>query len=141
MKLSAKTEYACLAMLHLAECYADGEPVQLRRVAGEHGIPSRFLVQILLQLKGVGLVSSIRGAGGGYRLAKPPQEITLLDVIEIMDGDDWPHTSCTKSSPQGELLLGLRRELCAAQRERLEGITLADMVEQAAPTGEPMWYI
>ena len=88
MKLSAKTEYACLAMLELAKEYDSGEPVQLRRIAAEHGIPARFLVQILLQLKGASLVASTRGAAGGYRLARPPQEITLADVIDVMEGDD-----------------------------------------------------
>ncbi|HEY3394892.1 MAG TPA: Rrf2 family transcriptional regulator, partial [Lacipirellulaceae bacterium] len=76
MKLSARTEYACLAMLQLAQEYDSGEPVQIRRIADEHAIPGRFLVQILLQLKGAGLVASTRGAAGGYRLARPPHEIT-----------------------------------------------------------------
>ena len=82
MKLSAKTEYACLAMLQLAQEHASGEPVQIRRIAEEHGIPSRFLVQILLQLKGASLVVSTRGASGGYRLSRSPYEITIADVIE-----------------------------------------------------------
>ncbi len=62
MKLSAKTEYACLAVLELAARYGTGEPVRIRTIADEHGIPSRFLVQILLQLKGAGFVASTRGA-------------------------------------------------------------------------------
>ena len=70
MKLSAKTEYACLAMLQLAEEYDTGEPVQIRRIADEHGIPSRFLVQILLQLKGASLVAEHARRGG--RLSARP---------------------------------------------------------------------
>ena len=88
MNLSAKTEYACLAMLELAKEYDSGEPLQLRCIAAEHGIPARFLVQILLQLKGASLVASTRGAAGGYRLARPPQEITLAEVIDVTEGDD-----------------------------------------------------
>lgn len=145
MKLSARTEYACLALMHLAESWAAGEPVQIRRIAEEHGIPPRFLVQIMAQLKGVGLVTSIRGAGGGYRLSRPPQEVSLLDVLETIDGDDWPTTNCGKSSPLGGTLLELRRDLCQSQRHRLQQISLADMAEQAAEQaaagGEPMWYI
>ena len=141
MKLSARTEYACLAVMYLAENWSTAAPVQIRRIAEEHGIPARFLVQILLQLKGVGLVTSIRGAGGGYRLNKAPTEITLRDVIETMEGDDWPSTSCDKSSPLGEALLSFRQELCRTQRERLESISLAELVEQAAVDAEPMWYI
>ena len=64
MHVSAKTEYACLAVLELALSYDSGEPMQVRRLATAHGIPSHFLVQILLQLKNAGLVSSTRGAAG-----------------------------------------------------------------------------
>ena len=71
MKLSAKTEYACIAMLELAARYDTGEPIRIRTIADEHDIPSRFLVQILLQLKGAGLVNSTRGASGGYQLVVP----------------------------------------------------------------------
>ena len=140
MKLSAKTEYACLAMLQLATEYDSGEPVQIRRIADEHGIPSRFLVQILLQLKGASLVASTRGAAGGYRLARPPREITLADVIDVMEGDERPRTNAGKTTPLVGALLALvpragRRPARPARRT-----TLADLVEQAGQR-EPMWYI
>jgi Rrf2 family protein len=140
MKLSAKTEYACLAMLQLAEEYASGEPLQIRRIADVHGIPSRFLVQILLQLKGASLVASTRGASGGYRLARQPSEITLADVIEVMEGDERPETNAEKNTPLVRSLLQLCRELDEIQRDRLTDTSLADLVEQAA-SREPMWYI
>jgi len=140
MKLSAKTEYACLAMLQLAEDFGGGEPMQLRRIAEEHGIPHRFLVQILLQLKGASLVHSLRGAAGGYRLARPPHEISLAEVIDVMEGDDRPVTSAAKATPLARAFMELRRELYEIQRERLESATLADLVELAAGR-EPMWYI
>src|SRR4051794_19416997 len=140
MKLSAKTEYACLAMLQLAEDYANGEPLQIRRIAEEHGIPARFLVQILLQLKGASLVASTRGAAGGYRLGPSPAQITLGEVVEVMDGDERPETNAEKSTPLVGCLLQLCRQLDEVQRERLADTTLADIVEQAARR-EPMWYI
>ena len=84
VKVSAKTEYACIAMLELAASYGSGEPVRIRRIADEHGIPSRFLVQILLQLKGAGLVASTRGAAGGYQLTRPPGEISLATVMNVI---------------------------------------------------------
>jgi Rrf2 family protein len=140
MKLSAKTEYACLAMLQLAEDYANGEPLQIRRIADEHGIPARFLVQILLQLKGGSLVASTRGAAGGYRLSRPPTKITLAEVIEVMDGDERPETNAGKNTPLVGSLLLLCRELDEIQRDRLADTTLADLVDQAAHR-EPMWYI
>src|SRR6186713_399048 len=139
MKLSAKTEYACLAMLQLAAAYANGEPLQIRRIADVHGIPSRFLVQILLQLKGASLVVSTRGAAG-YRLARPPAEITIADVIEVMEGDERPATNAGKNTPLVGSLLHLCRELDEMQRDRLMDITLTDLVEQAGRR-EPMWYI
>jgi len=140
MKLSAKTEYACLAMLQLAEEYDLGEPVQIRRIAEKHGIPSRFLVQILLQLKSASLVASTRGAAGGYRLSRSPDQISLADVIEVMEGDERPATNTAKTSLLMRSLLNLCCELGDAHRQRLEAITLADMVDEAAGR-EPMWYI
>ena len=140
MKLSAKTEYACLAMLQMAREYENAEPLQIRRIAEEQGIPARFLVQILLQLKGASLVASTRGAAGGYRLARPPQEISLADVIEVIDGDERPATNAGNPTPLVGALLHVCRELGVAQRERLEDTSLLDLVDRAARR-EPMWYI
>jgi len=140
MKLSAKTEYACLAMLQMARDYSTGEPVQIRRIADEQGIPSRFLVQILLQLKGASLVASTRGASGGYRLARPPREISMAEVIEVMEGDERPATNAGKPTPLVGALLHLCREVGDTQRDRLEDTSLADLVDRAARR-EPMWYI
>ncbi len=61
MRISAKTEYACVAVLELAAQYGTGQPVRIRKIAERHDVPPRFLVQILLQLKGAGLVASTRG--------------------------------------------------------------------------------
>ena len=93
------------------EEYESGEPLQIRRIAEEQGIPSRFLVQILLQLKGASLVASTRGAAGGYRLARPPHEITLAEVIEVMEGDERPESNAGKTTPLVGALLELCREL------------------------------
>src|SRR5262249_18916108 len=85
MLFSAKAEYACVAMLELAARYADPRPVRLADVADKHGISDRFLVQILLQLKGAGLVDTTRGAAGGYTLARGPDQITLYDILKVID--------------------------------------------------------
>jgi len=77
MNIFAKTEYACVAMLELAANYGSGKPVPIRTIAARHGVPDRFLVQILLQIKAAGLVASTRGAAGGYHLACPPAEVSL----------------------------------------------------------------
>src|SRR5215510_12781473 len=120
MNLSAKNEYACLAMLELAKEYDNGEPVQLRKIADEHGIPSRFLVQILLQLKGAALVASTRGASGGYRLSRSPDKISLADVVEAVEGMPVPETNTAKPSPLARTLLGFCREVTDVERDRLE---------------------
>jgi Rrf2 family protein len=140
MNLSAKTEYACLAMLQLAADYDSGEPVHIRRIADENGIPARFLVQILLQLKGASLVASTRGAAGGYRLARPPREIYLADVIDVIEGDDHPESNTSKQTSLTRTLLNFCCELSQVQRDRLETTTLADLADEAA-NREPMWYI
>ena len=76
MMFSAKAEYACLASLELAARYGDPKPVRLTDITEKHDIPPRFLVQILLQLKGAGLIASTRGASGGYQLARAPEKIS-----------------------------------------------------------------
>src|SRR6476620_6175013 len=88
MLFSAKSDYACVAMLELAARYGDPKPVRLADIADKHGIPQPFLVQILLHLKGAGLVLSTRGASGGYTLTKPPEEITLYDIVTVIDRPD-----------------------------------------------------
>ena len=70
MLITARAEYACLAMLELAAHHNDPRPMRLTEVTDKHGIPQRFLVQILLQMKSAGLVTTSRGAAGGYR--EPP---------------------------------------------------------------------
>src|SRR5918996_1305474 len=98
VNVSAKTEYACIAVLELAARHEEGEPVRIRDIAETHGIPSRFLVQILLQLKSAGLVQSIRGAAGGYQLSREPDEISLLDVMTVVDAQlGQAATSATRS--------------------------------------------
>src|SRR5215471_21546927 len=85
MRVSAKAHYACVAMLELAASYGEPRPVQIRAIAQAHGLDQRFLVQILLQLKTAGLVSSFRGAAGGYVLARAPEAINLAEVIGAVE--------------------------------------------------------
>lgn len=141
MKLSAKTEYACLAMLELARHAASSEPVRAADIAERHGIPVRFLVQILLQLKASGLLRSTRGAAGGYHLGGAPEETTLADVMAAVEGAPSEVESSVKSSPATKALGEVWRQVAKAQREILEKVTLADLVERAERSGEKMYYI
>ncbi len=142
MNLSAKTEYAAIAMIDLAANYGGQRPVQIKAIAQRHGIPSRFLVQILLQLKAAGLVSSTRGASGGYRLVRDPTEITLGELVAVVEGQSTEVTSNTsENSPSANVLLGTWQEVCDAQRQMLEGVTFAELVEQVRGQTENMYYI
>lgn len=142
MKVSAKTEYACIALLELAASYGSGEPVRIRTIADQHGIPSRFLVQILLQLKGAGLVTSTRGAAGGYQLMTPPEEISLGSVIGVIEGPpENTFNSATGDSPAVRALVDTWREVAEVQQEQLNSISLADLLVRARKNSENMYYI
>jgi len=139
-KVSAKTEYACLAMLELAANYNSADPVRVREIAEHHDIPPRFLVQILLQLKATGLINSTRGASGGYRLNYPPREVTLAQVMQAIDGDsDQPEVTAESAAMQ--VLYQTWNEAAEAQREVLEAITFAELLEQARSKDADMYYI
>jgi Rrf2 family cysteine metabolism transcriptional repressor len=142
MIVSAKTEYACIAVLELAARHGDGEPVRIRDIAEAHGVPSRFLVQILLQLKSAGLVQSIRGASGGYQLAREPDEISLLDVMMVLDPQlGQVQTSATRSTPTTRALQRTWKRVATAERDLLAEMTFADLVEQLKGSPEGMYYI
>jgi Rrf2 family protein len=142
MKLSAKTEYACIAMLELARRYERGEPVRIRDIADEHGIPSRFLVQILLQLKGAGYVASTRGAAGGYQLIKSPTKISLGEVMNVIEGKDNGHSAASNAkSPTARVLSGIWRDITAREQEMLRAINFADLAEKTKQTAAQMYYI
>ena len=144
MKISAKTEYACIAMLELASQYGSGEPVRIRRIAERHNVPPRFLVQILLQLKGAGLVSSVRGAGGGYRLTKPPEDVSLGQVMCVVNSASEETMSATAASPDSpavKVLTQTWEKVHAAERQMLESISLAELLERAKGQDDKMYYI
>ena len=129
MNLSAKTEYACIAVLDLALHHEQGDPVRIRSIADNHGIPSRFLVQILLQLKAAGIVSSIRGASGGYRLAKDPQDISLAEVMTAIDGRGAGSQCNTGDTPVTRTLHRVWMEAEAAEQAKLECTSFAEMAK------------
>jgi Rrf2 family protein len=142
MHISAKTEYACIAVLQLAASFGSGEPIRIKQIADAHGIPSRFLVQILLQLKGAGLVTSTRGASGGYQLAKDPARITLLDVMSVIEGPQSQHASgAATATPLSRALWRAWKEVAKAERDMLDDITFAALAEKAKGAGESMYYI
>lgn len=142
MNVSAKTEYACLAMMELAARYDEARPVRIRDIAERHGIPARFLVQILLQLKGAGLVHSTRGANGGYALTKSPSAITLGRVMRVIEGESGPVGSKVGvPTSSSRVLLNAWNDVAAVERETLSRITFADLLRQAEDHSANMYYI
>ena len=133
MRVSAKVDYALRAAVQLA---AAGEgPTKGERIADAQGIPLKFLENILLELRRAELVGSQRGAEGGYRLAKPAEEISLADVIRAVEG---PIATVRGARPEDVAYtgaaVGLRDvwiELRASMRGVLEETSLADLVARA----------
>jgi Rrf2 family cysteine metabolism transcriptional repressor len=136
MRLSTKGEYASRAMLELSRRYQDG-PVHSREISKAQEIPQNFLEQILLLLKRAGYLKSRKGQKGGYVLAKPPGEISVAEVIRVMDGPLAPidcvsvmaHETCPMEGTCG--LRWLWKDVRDAVAEILERTTFADLVQKS----------
>ncbi|HZJ27882.1 MAG TPA: Rrf2 family transcriptional regulator [Acidimicrobiia bacterium] len=85
MKISTRGDYAARALLSLA-LHGDDRPTSVKEIAERTNLPQPYLEQILLAVKGAGLVRSKRGVGGGYVLARPPEEINLAEILAAVDG-------------------------------------------------------
>jgi Rrf2 family protein len=139
VKLSVKSDYAARAVLGLAKHYPAGEALRVEALAEEQGLPARYLVQILLDLKNQGIARSVRGKEGGYLLARPPSEITLGAVLRAVHGTlfDTPALSDHECPPE------LRRawqQLQKGVEAAADAITFQHMLEEGAAK-EKMYYI
>ncbi len=131
MKVSAKAEYACLAIIALARHRPAQVPMRIRKIAEAYGIPERYLVQIMLQLKGAGLVYSTRGASGGYRLARPANEISLGEVLSAIDGPGEPPRD--PQGPVAQALASVWEHIRAAERAVLNQTSIAQLAGSVTP--------
>lgn len=130
MLVTARTEYACLAMIELALRYPDPKPIPLNLLTKKQRIPSRFLVQILLDLKTAGLVHTTRGSSGGYKLAKPPDQISLADIVNSLDGLEEPEVRTEYSSPITRELHRIWKGLGEAYTAYLNQFHLSDLISK-----------
>lgn len=139
MRISAKVDYALRAMIELAAA----APAQIKgeRLAESQSIPHKFLENILADLRNGGLVASQRGAEGGYRLALPPGEITVADVIRVVEG---PIATVRGERPDDIVYVGVAAplrdvwiELRTAMRDVLEHVTLADLLARSVTSAAP----
>ena len=137
MRVSAKADYAVRAMVTLAADGAGKGPVKGDRIAEAQEIPLRFLENILGELRHAGLVQSRRGMDGGYWLARPPDDVTLAEIIRAVEGplasvrgeppNELSFTGAAK--PLREVWIALRANI----RDILESVTLADVVARDLP--------
>jgi Rrf2 family protein len=137
MRISAKTDYAIRAVVEMAADTPDGGLVKAETVAEAQRIPLRFLLAILNELRHAGIVDSRRGSDGGYRLARPPAEVTIADIIRAIDG---PLANVAGTRPEALALQGsaapLREvwvSLRSSIRAVLEHVTVADVVAGRLP--------
>jgi len=132
MKFSTKTRYGLRFMVNLGR-FNISETVQLSDIAKDEDISEKYLSQIVIPLKSAGLIQSVRGANGGYRLSRPSNEITVKDIVEIFEGSLYPVDCVTDPSKCD------RGSLCVTQQVwqkvgdtlslTLESITLKSLVE------------
>jgi Rrf2 family protein len=138
MKLSVRGEYALRALLVLAANYGD-DVVRIQTISEQQRIPKKFLEQILNDLKSLGAVESRRGAGGGYRLAKPPENITLASIVRHIEGalapvscvSDRFYENCSCPDEARCAIRAVMSEVRAAVVNIMEKVTLADLRERA----------
>ncbi|MDF5725721.1 MAG: Rrf2 family transcriptional regulator [Rhizonema sp. PD37] len=147
MEISNKTEYALLALIALAKSYPSGESMQIKQIAALQNIPNRYLDELLATLRRGGLIKSIRGAKGGYVLAREPEKITVLDTVNCIEGIDADVSTKDKKTTQKTLEIKVIEETWQEACEAAQGVwqkyTLQNLCELRAARRqmELMYYI
>jgi Rrf2 family protein len=140
MKVSQKGLYALKAMSMLARRFNDGA-IRIRDIATEEELPEKFLELILLELKNARLVESVRGAKGGYRLRRPPDQINLAEIIRLIDGalapfgDAQQLRGLIETETHDRALYQVFLDVRDAAARILENTTLADLIEDKRRSG------
>jgi Rrf2 family transcriptional regulator, cysteine metabolism repressor len=129
ISITTKSPYALRALTELGRSGGEG-PVPIAELARRRDIPVQFLEQLFAVLRRAGILRSQRGVKGGYAFARPPAEVTVLEVVELLDG------------PLGRDADGVFADAAAAARDVLARTTVADVVErEAVEAGAAMYYI
>ena len=143
MRVSTRGDYACRALLSLALHADESGPTSVRDIAERTGLPQPYLEQILLALKGAGLVRSKRGVGGGYVLSRDPAELQLSEIVSAVDGPisvgDFgePHRDGACDHEGQCVLIAIWNVAGEHMRHHLESYTLASIAEVAR--GDAPW--
>ena len=140
MRVSSKGDYACRALLSLTLHQTTPGPTSVRDIAERTGIPQPYLEQILLALKGAGLVRSKRGVGGGYVLARPAAEIRISEILSAVDGPislgDFgePHQDGSCDHEGQCVLLAIWKSAGEQMRLLMDAFTLQSVADAAQGT-------
>lgn len=137
MKISAKVDYACRVLAELARLHGSAELAQIEHLARVEHVPQNFLAQILSELRNGGLITSRRGIQGGYALARPPDQISLFDIITVIEGEVLG-LSGNHEGRSGRRMRQVWTEIRDTLVEKTKSYTL-DMLLTKAP--EEMYYI
>ena len=137
MKLSVKVDYACRVLVQLARRHGHEELAHIEELAKAEAVPANYLVQILSELRNGGLILSRRGKQGGYALARPAAEISLFDIVSLIEGDVLELAGVIEGQ-SGKSVAQAWRQVRAVLETKCREITLEKL---AAKSGEEMYYI
>ncbi len=144
MKISTKGRYAVRVMLDLA-LHNTGECIKVKDIATRQGISEKYLEQIIAVLNRAGYVNSVRGAQGGYRIAKDPSEYTVGMILRLTEGSMAPVACLDEGTPDCDRCdtcetLEVWKELYAAINNIIDNVTIADLVEKSRQRAENLDY-
>jgi Rrf2 family protein len=129
MKLTSATRYALHALTYLAR-HGDGRPLASAAIAEAAGLPERFLAKVLKPLVSAGVLDSARGPNGGYRLARAAKAVTLLDIVEAVEGPvqgEAPPVGLDGAAALDKRLQAACEKAAEVTRRRLRRVSLADL--------------
>jgi len=138
MRISARSDYACRALLELTLRWPTNEPLSISTISKRQKIPMRYLVQILIQLKRLGFVNSIRGKDGGYNLSKAPEEISLAEVMRGVGGSFLPIASSCED--EKSVFAPIWSEVKGAIATVLDRVTFKDIREKVETKKKTIIY-
>ena len=139
MKLSTRSRYGTRLMLDMAQRYQEG-PIQLGAIASRQNISVKYLEQLIIPLKRAHYVNSVRGSRGGHMLARSPDEITVGEIVKLLEGgvrltDCTAHPETCERADQCMMRL-VWKEATQAIQEKLDGLSLADVLKMAQEEGK-----
>ncbi len=143
VELSARVEYALLALLEMAGRYHQKEPLKISEITAKQDIPDRYLEQILTNLRRSGIVQSQRGTKGGYVLSREPWQITLLEIITSVEGDRFEKEIAASATVEKKLIREIWKQAKSASHTIFSHYTLQDLCQRrdAYRQTNPMYHI